>query len=1157
MFAAWFREQQQQQQKEARNAESQASGTGGLGSGHVNTTNHQNSGIQSQQTHQGRGNTSNGLPEGTLWTLTTPGAPTGLHSRPVPNGGGGGGGDVREGVLHSFGLGLVQPDHQNVSSSSSPSNYLSAHSNTSNSSSEMLSRRGAVHLASHSHSHTSGSGGVETVKMAKGPNQALGKGFAHYFLNKPPATALAPTFPPLSPPIEQSQAASASSSSSSLVAPASVLPSSSTSSTSVSTFASSLQNVNQLSSVTLQSQIQATPIPSVSVPMAALQSNPNMIRNVTGSAVVPTSPALPSWQGQPDGSVSRSGSASQHVPQIMTTSPSLQSQTQQMQLQQMQQQQQQMNHIQLPAPQQQQQQQVAPQPIHQTAQQLQPPMQPPSVEWYYLDLNKSIQGPYASSDMRKWFERGYFTQDPANPVLMRQGTTGPFKSIYDHWTVDATFKDRAFSTPSVVTLQQIQIQQQQQQQQPLYILPDSANVSSQQPSQFQVSALSSFAPNSGTPQNSQTQSSLNNQSGPSGSTPSQIQEGVKQEAIALANSLVEAVITGSNGNMSATVLGLSNLVSSRQATAQSHVVKLRENFAALQDMKQKLDIAHADIKGQIEFFNSFAQKSDEIEREARMHDNAERQYRSRLNELNENMKAYAQHMRNLQIQNLAVPDQLVSQMQAIQQEALTLEPALQHISLQARDASARFQKNQQETQIMSQRLSSNQQKVSLFEQNANVVANKLKKDQEEIQIEAVTIATLQSICQRFNAQLQQMQQQAVQREQQQQQQQTAQRELQQQAVQREQQQQQQQQQTAQRELQQQQQQQQQSAQRELQQQAAQREQQQLQQAQLQREQEAQRLEQQQKKSSSLQTQPPQNQAASSSSSGNTTSGTANSTVSVDSTKQVTKNNTPSVPVASSSQSQQQSATTTSVPSQSQSQSKASKKAEKAAASAAVAASIATAPAALPVSVVPSTNSTYAPSSATAPSAWGVAPISSRGPIPTIPTGSSSSGLTLAEIQKQEHEESLQRMKEENEAKLAKASVTGPVRPPTVWGTASSSSTSVSAQKERERQAAASAMQQHQQQQQQHNAHPQKHGLSLLEIQQQEEEERLRIQRSNASSSQQSNIPRNTRTMAQIVSGGQGVVSGSSKAWVSGGLKKSSVPQGSVPSTDSDFWESST
>jgi hypothetical protein len=1145
MFAAWFREQQQQQQKEARNAESQASGTGGQGSGHVNTTNHQNSGIQSQQTHQGRGNTSNGLPEGTLWTLTTPGAPTGLHSRPVPNGGGGGG-DVREGVLHSFGLGLVQPDHQNVSSSSSPSNYLSAHSNTSNSSSEMLSRRGAVHLASHSHSHTSGSGGVETVKMAKGPNQALGKGFAHYFLNKPPATALAPTFPPLSPPIEQSQAASASSSSSSLVAPASVLPSSSTSSASVSTFASSLQNVNQLSSVTLQSQIQATPIPSVSVPMAALQSNPNMTTNVTGSAVVPTSPTLPSWQGQPDGSVSRSASASQHVPQIMTTSPTLQSQTQQMQLQQMQQQQQQMNHIQLPAPQQQQQQQqVAPQPIHQTAQQLQPPMQPPSVEWYYLDLNKSIQGPYASSDMRKWFERGYFTQDPANPVLMRQGTTGPFKSIYDHWTVDATFKDRAFSTPSVVTLQQIQIQQQQQQ--PLYILPDSANVSSQQPSQFQVSALSSFAPISGTPQSSQTQSSLNNQSGPSGSTPSQIHEGVKQEAIALANSLVEAVITGSNGNMSATVLGLSNLVSSRQATAQSHVVKLRENFAALQDMKQKLDIAHADIKGQIEFFNSFAQKSDEIEREARMHDNAERQYRSRLNELNENMKVYAQHMRNLQIQNLAVPDQLVSQMQAIQQEALTLEPALQHISLQARDASARFQKNQQETQIMSQRLSSNQQKVSLFEQNANVVANKLKKDQEEIQIEAVTIATLQSICQRFNAQLQQMQQQTAQRELQQQ---TAQRELQQQTAQRELQQQ-----AAQRELQQQQQQQ--TAQRELQQQAAQREQQQLQQAQLQREQEAQWLEQQQKKSSSLQTQPPQNQAASSSSSGNTTSGTANTTVSVDSTKQVTKNNTPSVPVASSSQSQQQLATTTSVPSQSQSQSKASKKAEKAAASAAVAASIATAPAALPVSVVPSTNSTSAPSSATAPSAWGVAPISSRGPIPTIPTGSSSSGLTLAEIQKQEHEESLQRMKEENEAKLAKASVTGPVRPPTVWGTASSSSTSVSAQKERERQAAASAMQQHHQQQQ-HNAHPQKHGLSLLEIQQQEEEERLRIQRSNASSSQQSNIPRNTRTMAQIVSGGQGVVSGgSSKVWGSGGLKKSSVPQGSVPSTDSDFWESST
>jgi hypothetical protein len=248
--------------------------------------------------------------------------------------------------------------------------------------------------------------------MAKGPNQALGKGFAHYFLNRPPATALAPTFPPLSPPIEQSQVASATSSSSSLVAPASVLPSSSTSSMSVSTFTSSLQNVNQLSSVTLQSQIQATPIPSASVPMAALQSNSNMINNVTGSVVVPTSPTLPSWQGQPDGSVLRSGSAAQHVPQIMTTSPTLQSQTQQMQLQQMQQQ---MNHLQLPAPQQQQQQQqqqVAPsQPIHQIAQQLQPQMQPPSVEWYYLDLNKSIQGPYASSDMRKWFERGYFTQD--------------------------------------------------------------------------------------------------------------------------------------------------------------------------------------------------------------------------------------------------------------------------------------------------------------------------------------------------------------------------------------------------------------------------------------------------------------------------------------------------------------------------------------------------------------------------------------------------------------------------------------------------------------------------------------------------------------------------------------------------------------------------
>jgi hypothetical protein len=149
----------------------------------------------------------------------------------------------------------------------------------------------------------------------------------------------------------------------------------------------------------------------------------------------------------------------------------------------------------------------------------------------------------------------------------------------------------------------------------------------------------------------------------------------------------------------------------------------------------------------------------------------------------------------------------------------------------------------------------------------------------------------------------------------------------------------------------------------------------------------------------------------------------------------------------------------------------------------------------------------------------------------------------------------------NEAKLAKAASGVSIKPPTVWGTAPASATQpigASAQKERERQAALHAIQQHQQ------AQPQKpqHGMSLLEIQQQEEEA-LRAQRSSANASlQQSNAQRNTRTMAQIVSGGPGVVSGASipvvgggaKAWGGGGgVAKKNASGVAVPTSDSDFW----
>ena len=157
---------------------------------------------------------------------------------------------------------------------------------------------------------------------------------------------------------------------------------------------------------------------------------------------------------------------------------------------------------------------------------------------------------------------------------------------------------------------------------------------------------------------------------------------------------------------------------------------------------------------------------------------------------------------------------------------------------------------------------------------------------------------------------------------------------------------------------------------------------------------------------------------------------------------------------------------------------------------------------------------------------------------------------------------MQRAREENDAKLAKAAAGGSIKPPTVWGTAPVSAvqpTGASAQKERERQAALNALQQHQQ------LHPQKpqHGMSLLEIQQQEEEA-LRAQRSSSNAQmQQSNAHRNTRTMAQIVSGGPGVVSGASipvvgggaKAWGSGGGSsgKKNVT-GAMPTSDSEFWK---
>lgn len=40
------------------------------------------------------------------------------------------------------------------------------------------------------------------------------------------------------------------------------------------------------------------------------------------------------------------------------------------------------------------------------------PLNPPDMsKWLYKDPQGEIQGPFSSSDMKKWYETGYFTMD--------------------------------------------------------------------------------------------------------------------------------------------------------------------------------------------------------------------------------------------------------------------------------------------------------------------------------------------------------------------------------------------------------------------------------------------------------------------------------------------------------------------------------------------------------------------------------------------------------------------------------------------------------------------------------------------------------------------------------------------------------------------------
>ncbi|CAM9834107.1 unnamed protein product, partial [Chrysoparadoxa australica] len=113
---------------------------------------------------------------------------------------------------------------------------------------------------------------------------------------------------------------------------------------------------------------------------------------------------------------------------------------------------------------------------------------PPRQQWYYQDPQGNIQGPFEGSDMRQWYDGGYFLPD----LPVRYGMTGSFKLLCHLFPAGT----EAFTDPHQRHQQEMadyaQTQRQQLQQQQAQEAQQRAQAQAQQQQQQQAMAGSPF-----------------------------------------------------------------------------------------------------------------------------------------------------------------------------------------------------------------------------------------------------------------------------------------------------------------------------------------------------------------------------------------------------------------------------------------------------------------------------------------------------------------------------------------------------------------------------------------------------------------------------------------------------------------------------------------